>query len=123
MPEFALSKIADCLKYRKKPRGNLINESGLQALVASRTGIRVRQIDVRDALAIEKAASEIGIVDVLFNYAGYVYSGTILDTTENDWDFSFDLNVKSMYRTGRAFLPGMLKLRRGSIINIASVVA
>ena len=100
-----------------------INESGLQALVASRTGIRVRQMDVRDSLAIEKAASEIGIVNVLFNCAGYVHSGTILDTTESDWDFSFDLNVKSMYRTCRAFLPGMLKLGRGSIINIASVVS
>jgi 2-keto-3-deoxy-L-fuconate dehydrogenase len=59
----------------------------------------------------------------LFNCAGYVHHGSILDCSEKDWDFSFDLNVKSMYRTCRAFLPDMLKAGKGSIINIASAVS
>jgi 2-keto-3-deoxy-L-fuconate dehydrogenase len=61
-------------------------------------------------------------VDVLFNAAGFVHHGTVLDTSDADWDFSFDLNVKSMHRTIKAFLPGMLSKGRGSIINIASAV-
>jgi 2-dehydro-3-deoxy-L-fuconate 4-dehydrogenase len=100
-----------------------INESALEELAENRTGIRARRLDVRDLQAIERAAGEIGTVDILFNCAGYVHSGTILDTTEKDWDFSFDLNVKSMYRTCRTFLPGMLQRGRGSILNIASVAS
>ena len=60
---------------------------------------------------------------MLINCAGYVHHGSILDCSEKDWDFSFDLNVKSMYRTCRAFLPGMLKAGKGSIVNIASAVS
>lgn len=76
-----------------------INESGLQELAASKSGIREGKMDVRDSRAIKAVVGEIGIVDVLFNCAGYVHSGAILDTRERDWDFSFDLNVKSMYQT------------------------
>ena len=58
---------------------------------------------------------------VLFNGAGFVHHGTVLDCTEEQWDFAFDLNVRSMYRTIKAFLPGMLAKGGGSIVNIASV--
>ena len=77
------------------------------------------KLDARDAAAIEALAKRLGPVDVLFNAAGFVHHGTVLDTSDADWDFSFDLNVKSMHRTIKAFLPGMLQ-GRGSIINIAS---
>jgi 2-keto-3-deoxy-L-fuconate dehydrogenase len=85
-----------------------INEATLATLVEGRPGIRARRLDVCDWNAVEIAAREIGTIDVLFNCAGFVHQGTILDCTEKDWDFSFDLNVKSMFRMCRAFLPGML---------------
>ncbi len=87
------------------------------------TRIRTRRLDVRDAEDIARVAAEAGTIDVLINCAGYVHHGSILDCSEKDWDFSFDLNVKSMYRTCRAFLPGMLKAGKGSIVNIASAVS
>jgi 2-keto-3-deoxy-L-fuconate dehydrogenase len=68
-------------------------------------------------------AARAGVVDILLNAAGFVHHGTALDCSEEDWDFSFDLNVKSMHRTLLAFLPGMLTRARGSIVNIASSVA
>jgi 2-keto-3-deoxy-L-fuconate dehydrogenase len=77
-------------------------------------------LDVRSTEAVRSLAARIGPVDVLFNCAGFVHHGSVLDCSEADWDFSFDLNVKSMHRTIRAFLPGMLERGRGSIINIAS---
>lgn len=80
-------------------------------------------LDVRDSAAVQVLARRIGAVDILLNAAGYVHHGTILDCSEKDWDFSFDLNVKSMHRTISAFLPAMLAQGRGSIVNIASVVA
>jgi 2-keto-3-deoxy-L-fuconate dehydrogenase len=97
-----------------------INDAALKSLAAERPAIRTRHLDVRDTSAVEKAAAEIGEVDVLFNCAGYVHQGTILECPEKDWDFSFDLNVKSMYRMCRAFLPAMLAARRGNIINMSS---
>jgi len=97
-----------------------INEATLATLVEGRAGIRTRRLDVRDWEAVEKAAADIGTISVLFNCAGFVHQGTILDCTEKDWDFSFDLNVKSMFRMCRAFLPGMLEAGRGSIINMSS---
>lgn len=83
-------------------------------------GIQTRRLDVRDATAIHQLAADLGRVDVLFNVAGFVHHGTILDCEEADWDFSMDLNVKSMYHTIRAFLPGMLAAGKGSIINMSS---
>jgi 2-keto-3-deoxy-L-fuconate dehydrogenase len=80
-----------------------------------------RTLDVTDTSAIERAAAEIGHVDVLINCAGFVHAGTILECAERDWDFSFDLNVKSMYRMIRAFLPAMLERGAGSIVNMSSV--
>ena len=77
-------------------------------------------LDVRDTKAVRAMAEKIGAVDILFNCAGFVHHGTVLTTSDEDWDFSFDLNVKSMHRTIGAFLPAMLKKGGGSIINIAS---
>jgi 2-dehydro-3-deoxy-L-fuconate 4-dehydrogenase len=85
--------------------------------------IRTRRLDVCDAEDVARCAAEAGTIDVLVNCAGYVHHGSILDCSEKDWDFSFDLNVKSMYRTCRVFLPGMLKAGKGSIVNIASAVS
>jgi 2-keto-3-deoxy-L-fuconate dehydrogenase len=83
-------------------------------------GATLRALDVLSAGAIETLAGEIGPIDVLVNAAGYVHHGTVLDCTDRDWDFSFDLNVKSMHRMIKALLPGMLAQGRGSIVNIAS---
>ena len=83
--------------------------------------LTTRRLDVTDAAAIEGLAKELGAIDVLFNCAGFVHHGTVLDCTEKDWDFSMTLNVKSMYLTIRAFLPAMLKSGKGaSIINMSS---
>jgi 2-keto-3-deoxy-L-fuconate dehydrogenase len=83
-----------------------------------------RALDVRSTAAVEALAKEVGrrfgALDVLANCAGYVHHGTVLDCAEADWDFSFDLNVKSMHRTIKAFLPAMLRRKRGSIVNISS---
>jgi 2-dehydro-3-deoxy-L-fuconate 4-dehydrogenase len=79
-----------------------------------------RKLDVRSSDAVNALAKEIGPIDVLFNCAGFVHHGSVLECSEGDWDFSFDLNVKSMHRTIRAFLPGMLEKGRGSIVNISS---
>ena len=100
-----------------------INDAALAALGESRPGIRTRRLDVRDAQDVSGCAAELGRVDILFNCAGYVHHGSILDCAEKDWDFSFDLNVKSMYRTCRAFIPAMLQARKGSIINMSSAAS
>ena len=86
-------------------------------------GISVRRLDVMNAQAVNSLAAELPPLDVLCNVAGFVHNGTILDCPEEDWDFSFDLNVKSMYRMIRAFLPAMLEAGGGSIVNMASVAS
>jgi 2-keto-3-deoxy-L-fuconate dehydrogenase len=80
-------------------------------------------LNVRDADAIEAFAKETGPIDVLFNCAGVVHAGSILECTESDWDFAFDLNAKAQYRMIRAYLPGMLEKGRASVINMASVAS
>jgi len=97
-----------------------INDAALQQLAAECGAIHTQVLDVRDEKAIQQVMDRIGKVDVLFNCAGYVHHGTILDCAEKDWDFSFDINVKSMYHTCRAVLPGMLKAGKGNIINMSS---
>jgi 2-keto-3-deoxy-L-fuconate dehydrogenase len=92
-----------------------IDLEGLAGLKADK-----RKLDVRSSEAVQALARDIGAIDVLFNCAGFVHHGTVLDCSEADWDFSFDLNVKSMHRMIRAFLPGMLERGGGSIVNIAS---
>jgi 2-keto-3-deoxy-L-fuconate dehydrogenase len=81
------------------------------------------ELDVLRSDQIAQALSRAGAVDILFNCAGYVHHGTVLDCADADWDFSFDLNVKSHYRMTKAFLPGMLDKGAGSIINMASVAS
>ena len=80
-------------------------------------------LDARDNIKIQEAAARHGAVDILFNCAGYVHNGTLLESTEEDWDFAFDLNVKSMYRVTKAFLPAMIENGGGSIINTSSVAS
>ncbi|SHG38923.1 2-keto-3-deoxy-L-fuconate dehydrogenase [Kaistia soli DSM 19436] len=80
----------------------------------------VHTLDVRSTRDVGALAADCGPIDVLFNCAGFVHHGSALTTSDEDWDFSFDVNVKSMHRTIRAFLPGMLDAGAGSIINIAS---
>lgn len=82
-----------------------------------------RTLDVTDGTAVTTFASELGAIDVLFNCAGFVHHGSILECDEAAWDFSFDLNVKSMYRTTRAFLPAMLAAGGGAIINMSSAAS
>jgi len=79
-------------------------------------------LDVTDAAAVGALAAQVGPVDVLFNCAGFVHQGTILDATDAEWDFAMGLNLRSMVSTIRAFLPGMLAAGGGSIINMASAV-
>ena len=92
-----------------------INASALEAL----EGAHKHRLDVTDAAAIERLAAQLGPLDVLFNCAGVVHSGNILECSETDWSFALDLNVTAMYRMIRAFLPGMLSNGGGSIINMA----
>lgn len=98
-----------------------------EALLAPLKGADCRKLDVLSTEAVEAMAKEIaeksGGIDILFNCAGFVHHGTILDTEEKDWDFSFTLNVRSMYRLIRALLPGMIERGGGSIINMSSVVS
>ncbi len=91
--------------------------------LASEIGCTTRLLDVTDAAAISAAAQAVGAIDVLFNGAGFVHSGSVLDCTEEEWTFGFDLNVRSQYRLIKAFLPAMLAQGHGSIVNMASVAS
>ncbi|HLV27613.1 MAG TPA: SDR family oxidoreductase [Burkholderiaceae bacterium] len=98
-----------------------INAEALASLAAE-SGVTTHVLDVRDTAAVQRTVQAVGAIDVLFNCAGFVHSGTVLDMTEDELDFAYDLNVKSMVRTIQAVLPGMLERGDGSIINMASVV-
>jgi 2-keto-3-deoxy-L-fuconate dehydrogenase len=95
-----------------------IDPDAFQGLDADR-----RRLDVRSRDEVAALAGSLGPIDVLFNCAGFVHHGSVLECSDEDWDFSFDLNVKSMHRTIRAFLPGMLEKGGGSIINVASAAS
>ena len=99
-----------------------INEP-LLAELAKIKGIKARKLDVLDDAAVRQAFAEIGQVDVLFNCAGFVHSGSVLEMKDGDLDFAFDLNVKAMVRTIQAVLPGMLERGDGAIINMSSVAS
>ena len=99
-----------------------IDPKGL-AQIEGQQGIRTRTLDVTDEEGIRRVADEVGQLDVLFNCAGIVPGGTILDCTPTEWDRTFAVNVKSMFLVTRAFLPRMLEKGRGSIINMASVAS
>jgi len=96
-----------------------INREGLATLENCTT----RYLDVLNSKDVQDLAQQLGGIDILFNCAGYVHNGTILDCDEKEWNFSFDLNVSSMYRTIRSFLPGMIARGGGSIINMSSVAS
>src|SRR5882724_4147156 len=95
----------------------------LLAELGKTPGITPRKLDVLNDTAVATAFAGIGTVDVLFNCAGFVHSGSILEMTDADLDFALNLNVRSMIRTIRAVLPGMLERRDGSIINMASLAS
>ena len=99
-----------------------INEAALAGL-RGHEGIAVRMLDVLVVAAVKAAVAEIGRVDVLFNCAGFVHAGSILEMKDADLEFAFNLNVKAMVRTIRAVLPGMLERGDGAIINMASVAS
>jgi 2-keto-3-deoxy-L-fuconate dehydrogenase len=97
-----------------------VNDAALAEL-AKVPGIVAKKLNVLDPAAITALVAEIGPVDILFNCAGVVHNGTVLEATEADWDFAFDLNAKAQFRMIRAVLPGMLAKGAGSIINMSSV--
>jgi 2-keto-3-deoxy-L-fuconate dehydrogenase len=97
-----------------------VNDAALAELVQV-PGITTRRLNVLDGAAITACAEEVGPIDILFNCAGVVHAGTVLEATEAEWDFAFDLNAKAQFRLIRAFLPGMLAKGAGSIINMSSV--
>jgi len=99
-----------------------VNEERLQ-LLEGVAGITTRRVDVRRTDDVATAAAEIGAVQVLFNCAGFVHQGSVLECEESDWDFSMDLNVKGMYRVIRSFLPAMLQAGGGSIVNMSSIAS
>ncbi|MEM0947114.1 MAG: SDR family oxidoreductase [Pseudomonadota bacterium] len=96
-----------------------IDETALAAL----EGVETRRLDVLDREAVLEVADAFGDVDVLFNCAGFVANGTILECDEDEWDFSFNLNVRAAYRMIQAFLPGMIARGGGSIVNVSSVAS
>ena len=100
-----------------------INLKPLEALNHSEQQLKVRKLDVCDPDSITKLIEEIGTIDVLFNCAGFVHSGTILDCTEDDWDMAFEINVRSMYRLAKTIIPRMVANGGGVIINMASVAS
>ncbi len=99
-----------------------INEERLRQLEGV-AGVTPRRLDVTLADEVAAAAAEIGPVQVLFNCAGFVHQGSILDCEEKDWDFTMNLNVKGMYRVIRAFLPAMLEAGEGVIVNMSSIAS
>src|SRR3954451_5669511 len=97
-----------------------INDAALAEL-AGQANVTTRQLDVLDTGAVNAAFAEIGAIDVLFNCAGFVHAGSILEMKDSDLEFALDLNVRSMVRTIRAVLPGMIERGGGAIINMSSV--
>lgn len=98
-----------------------VNEAKVHEIASD--NIRTAALNVLHAADIEQAADDAGPVDILFNCAGYVHQGTVLEATVQDWELGFQINARSMFLTMQAFLPGMLQHGRGSIINIASVAS
>jgi 2-dehydro-3-deoxy-L-fuconate 4-dehydrogenase len=98
-----------------------INEVGLEQLKSDCSSVKTQTLDVTDAAAVKHFADQVGPIDILFNCAGFVHNGNLLECEERDWDFSFNLNVKACYQMIAAFLPLMIKNGGGSIVNMASV--
>lgn len=100
-----------------------IDDKALEALSQESHNLTTFVLDALDAEAIESAVKRVGVADVLFNCTGFVHHGTILDATDADFEYSFDLNTKAQFRIARAFLPAMIGNGGGSIINMASVAS
>ena len=100
-----------------------INDKTLETLNKEYPNIKVKNLDSTNKIAIESFLTSLDKVDVLFNAVGFVHHGTILECDEKDWDFSFDVNIKSMYFMTKSILPKMIKQNKGSIINISSIAS
>lgn len=100
-----------------------INMDLLNTLPAEQSGIEAFRLDVLKQDEIDAAAAKTGTPDILFNCSGYVHAGTIMETDDKAWDFSFDLNVKAHYRMMKAFMPGWLARGSGVIVNMASAAS
>ena len=98
-----------------------VNEATVHQIASDR--IHTARLDVLHAADIARAARDAGPIDILFNCAGFVHQGSLLDATEDEWDFGFALNARSMFHTMQAFLPGMLERSHGVILNMASVAS
>jgi 2-keto-3-deoxy-L-fuconate dehydrogenase len=98
-------------------------DAGKLKALSDTAGIQTRKLDVLDKAAIGALAKEVGIADVLFNCAGFVHHGSVLEATDEQWQFAFNLNVRSMFWTIQAFLPGMLEKGAGSIVNMSSAAS
>ena len=100
-----------------------INEGTLEILNKEYPNIKVKKLDSTDKDAVEKFSESLDKVDVLFNAVGFVHHGTILDCDEKDWDFSFNVNIKSMYFMTKSILPKMIKQNKGNVINVSSIAS
>lgn len=113
---------AACAREGARVLATDVSSELLAALAREEPALETAVLDVTDGAAVRALAAGLA-PDVLFNCAGWVHHGTVLEASEEAWDRSFDLNVKSMWRTIRAFLPGMLERGGGSIVNMASVAS
>ena len=100
-----------------------LNEKTLESLNKEYPDIKVRKLNSTDRKAVEEFSKSLDKVDVLFNAVGFVHHGTILECDEKDWDFSFNVNIKSMYFMTKSILPKMVKQNKGSIINVSSIAS
>ena len=100
-----------------------INEGTLEILNKEYPNINVKKLDSTDKDAVKKFSASLDKVDVLFNAVGFVHHGTILDCDEKDWDFSFNVNIKSMYFMTKSILPKMIKKNKGNVINVSSIAS
>ncbi|MBR0552803.1 SDR family oxidoreductase [Stakelama marina] len=115
--------IGRAIAERFVDEGASVTATDIDAAKLNGLACETHALDVRDRDAIAALATETGRVDILVNCAGFVHSGTILDCDEDAWAFSNDLNVTAMYRTVRAWLPGMLDAGGGSIVNVSSIAS
>ena len=100
-----------------------INETTLKSLNKEHQNIKVKRLDSTDNSAVEEFSKSLDKIDVLFNAVGFVHHGSILECDEKDWDFSFNVNIKSMYFMIKSLIPKMIKQKKGNIINVASIVS
>ena len=100
-----------------------INEITLKSLNKEHQNIKVKRLDSTDNSAVEEFSNSLDKIDVLFNAVGFVHHGSILECDEKDWDFSFNVNIKSMYFMIKSLIPKMIKQKKGNIINVASIAS